>query len=32
VLARRTADRAEAAGLLRPEAATEVRTTLEEDA
>jgi predicted short-subunit dehydrogenase-like oxidoreductase (DUF2520 family) len=31
VLARRTADRAEAAGLLRPEAATEVRTTLEED-
>jgi predicted short-subunit dehydrogenase-like oxidoreductase (DUF2520 family) len=32
VLARRTADRAEAAGLLRSEAATEVRTTLEEDA
>jgi predicted short-subunit dehydrogenase-like oxidoreductase (DUF2520 family) len=32
VLARRTADRAEAAGLLRPEAATEVRTTLEDDA
>ena len=32
VLARRTADRAEAAGLLKPEAATEVRTTLEEDA
>ncbi|MCS7478761.1 Rossmann-like and DUF2520 domain-containing protein [Umezawaea endophytica] len=31
VLARRTADRAEAAGLLRPEAATEVRTTLEDD-
>jgi len=32
VLARRTADRAEAAGLLKPEAATEVRTTLEDDA
>jgi predicted short-subunit dehydrogenase-like oxidoreductase (DUF2520 family) len=32
VLARRTADRAEAGGLLRPEAATEVRTTLEDDA
>jgi predicted short-subunit dehydrogenase-like oxidoreductase (DUF2520 family) len=31
VLARRTADRAEAAGLLRPEAATEVRTTLEDE-
>jgi predicted short-subunit dehydrogenase-like oxidoreductase (DUF2520 family) len=31
VLARRTADRAEAAGLLRPEAATAVRTTLEDE-
>ncbi|CAL9653031.1 hypothetical protein SUDANB95_06652 [Actinosynnema sp. ALI-1.44] len=29
-LARRTADRAEAAGLLKPEAATDVRTTLED--
>lgn len=32
VLAHRTAERAEAAGLLKPEAATEVRTTLEDDA
>jgi predicted short-subunit dehydrogenase-like oxidoreductase (DUF2520 family) len=32
VLARRTADRAEAAGLLKPEAATLVRTTIEDDA
>ncbi|MET1074126.1 MAG: DUF2520 domain-containing protein [Umezawaea sp.] len=31
-LAHRTADRAQAAGLLKPEAATEVRTTLEDDA
>ena len=32
VLAHRTAERAEAAGLLKPEAATEVRTTIEDDA
>ncbi|GGP35797.1 Rossmann-like and DUF2520 domain-containing protein [Saccharothrix coeruleofusca] len=32
VLARRTAERAQAAGLLRPELAAEVRTTLEDDA
>ncbi|NUT99855.1 MAG: DUF2520 domain-containing protein [Saccharothrix sp.] len=30
VLARRTADRAQAAGLLKPDAATDVRTTLED--
>ncbi|WP_433267583.1 Rossmann-like and DUF2520 domain-containing protein [Actinosynnema sp. CS-041913] len=31
VLARRTVDRAQAAGLLKPEPATDVRTTLDED-